>query len=97
MQPSIGRIVHYTLSAGDVTMINQRRAALKASLQSAGEASPYIGNTVEAGQVYPAQIVRHFGGSTVNLKVALDGSDDYWATSRAEGEAQGNWAWPPRA
>ena len=100
MQPSIGRIVQYTLSAGDVTVINQRRAALKAALQAGGEPSPYIGNTVEAGQVYPAQIVRHFGGTTVNLKVALDGADDYWATSRTEhsgdGDGHGSWVWPAR-
>jgi hypothetical protein len=97
-QPTIGRVVHYTLYEGDVALINQRRSALKAAL-SATEPSAMIGNYVEAGQTYPAQIVRIWGdapGSSVNLQVSLDGYDTHWATSRSEGEGPGHWAWPTR-
>ncbi|WP_214103229.1 hypothetical protein [Acrocarpospora catenulata] len=87
MQPTIGRIVHYTLNAGDAQIIESRRAQ-----------SDRVGNHVEAGQVYPALVVRVFDPSapTVNLQVYLDGDDSYWATSRTEGDTPGSWSWPPR-
>lgn len=97
MTPTIGRIVHYTLTAGDVGQINQRREAARAALTTAQHPSPLMGNYVEAGQVYSAQIVRIFGtDKAVNLKVSLDGYDEHWATSRTEGDGEGHWAWPPR-
>ena len=88
-QPTIGRIVHYTLNAGDVDVIRQQRAA--AGMTGA--------NSVSVGQAYPAVIVRAWGDSptsAVNLQVLLDGPDTYWATSRTEGEGEFYWAWPPR-
>lgn len=90
-QPTIGRIVHYTLNEGDVGLINQHRTE-----------NTDVGNAVQPGQVYPAMVVRVFDPSatTVNLQVFLDGSGSYWATSRreaGEGESVGFWVWPPRA
>jgi hypothetical protein len=83
--PSIGRIVHYQLSQDDAIVVTNRR------LQTG-----VVGNHVAAGQTYPAMVVRTFGGTTVNLRVVLDGDDLLWATSRVEGTEAGTWCWPPR-
>lgn len=108
-KPTIGRIVHYTLTEQDAASINVRRSDFKAF--EAGHKHPHepgqpaatghiahVGNHAEAGQVYPATVVRVFDSSTstANLQVTLDGNDTYWATSRAEGDEPGHWAWPPR-
>ena len=91
MQPTIGRIVHYTLNAGDVALIDRMYP------HSAQGAPPR--NPVSVGDTYPAVVVRVFdpSTSTANLQVLLDGAAPYWATSRTEGEGGGHWAWPPRA
>jgi hypothetical protein len=81
-QPAtIGRIVHYKLATHDAAVINQKTRT---------------GNEARTGDVYPALIVRVWGGSGANLQVFLDGADTYWATSRTEGDAEGQWSWPPR-
>lgn len=86
MKPTIGRIVHYRLSAGDVQSINIQHAARDR-------------NAVHADMVLPAMVTAVFGeeSGTANLAVQLDGTGTYWATSRAEGDGQGQWSWPPRA
>lgn len=88
MKPTIGRIVHYTLTEGDAHAIRQQRAALVQA----------HGNPVQEGQVYPAMVVRVFDPSTAaaNLQVFLDGNDSHWATSAKEGHGPGHWAWPSR-
>lgn len=85
MKPTIGRIVHYTLTETDAKLID--------------EGVPGKRNPVAKGQVYPAMVVAVFGnGANANLKVFLDGGPgaEYWATSRPEGDAPGTWCWPPR-
>lgn len=107
--PSIGRIVHYTLSEQDAKAINTRRLDFQAFQRShthpheAGQPGAtghqaHVGNHAAAGQTFPAVVVASFGGTSVNLQVTLDGNDTYWATSRGEGEASehGKWIWPPR-
>lgn len=96
MQPTIGRIVHYTLSEYDADAIMQRRAA-GGTVSDMAAAGGTVANMVAAGQTYPAMVVRTFGGDAANLQVFLDGNDTYWATSRTEGDQPGTWAWPPRA
>lgn len=105
MQPTIGRIVHYTLSADDAAQISLRRADFDAYRRThparpqpgqpgATGHQAHVGNHVEAGQTYPALVVRTSRSSLVNLQVFLDGNDVYWATSRAEGTEPGTWCWP---
>lgn len=91
-QVTIGRIVHYRLSAEDVSNINVQRAELTSRPR---------GNAVREGDVYPATVVRvnstDSSTDSVNLQVHLDGPDTYWATSRSEHEEEsGRWFWPPR-
>lgn len=97
MQPSVGRIVKYRLTEFDANDINRRRKDFHQS-RSADQFVGHVGNDATEGDVYPAVIVRVWSESTVtcNLQVLLDGTDTYWATSRAEGESAGTWAWPER-
>jgi hypothetical protein len=83
--PTIGRVVHYKMAASDVASIIAKRLKDGTS-----------GNTPGVGELYPATVVRVWGGSAANLQVHLDGPDTHWATSRTEGEAEGQWIWPPR-
>lgn len=108
MKPTIGRIVHYTLSAQDAAEINKRRDDAAAYNRANAAADPgqpgatghqsHIGNRAEAGQVFPAMVVRVFDpkSSTLNLQVTLDGNDTFWAASRAEGDGESRWSWPAR-
>lgn len=110
MTPTIGRIVHYTLTAQDAEAINRRRgdfaAFNRANRDAASEQGEFpgrsghvghYGNPASEGQAYPAVVTAAWGGPSANLKVLLDGNDDYWATSRSEGDGPGYWSWPPRA
>jgi hypothetical protein len=84
--PTIGRFVHYTLSAQDAALVSERRKRQGAHA-----------NAVEAGQVLPMLIVRTWGDtpeSCVNGQVFLDGDDVLWVTSRSVGEGPGHFAWP---
>lgn len=104
--PSIGRIVHYTLSEQDAAQINKRRADAK-NLNGAGVTLAsqglgpqiHIGNEVHPGEVFPAILVRSWAATAYasqNLQVFLDGNDTFWATSVTEGDGERHWAWPPR-
>lgn len=109
--PSIGRIVHYRLSADDAAQINRRRTTAKAIADriNNGEqpglaqwplgAQAHIGNQAHEGDTFPMLIVRVWGPtatSCVNGQVFLDGSDVFWATSRSVGEGAGTFSWPQR-
>lgn len=99
-QPTIGRIVHYTLAEEDADAINRRRTRQARPAGPGNESwQGHVGNHVRAGDTYPAMVVRVFDPSvtTANLQVFLDGNDSFWATSRVEGEPgeQCKWIWPP--
>ncbi|MFD4258153.1 hypothetical protein ACFWR9_11115 [Streptomyces sp. NPDC058534] len=87
--PSPGRTVMYRLSEDDARHIAHQRVQ-----------SGLTGNYVEAGQQYPAVVIRVRSGSpddAVNLRVLLDGQDPpVWATSRLPGDQPGTWSWPER-
>ena len=87
--PTIGRIVHYTLTEDDVLRVHSNRSV-----------NHYpASNGASAGQAYPAIIVRTWGDTPdamVNLQVLLDGPDTLWVTSRDEGDGAGHYVWPTR-
>ena len=104
VQLTLGRSVHYTLNTSDAEMINRRRTDFAETVKTNGRPpttghQAHVGNYAEAGQVFPATVVRIFDANetgTANLQVVLDGNDTYWATSRKLGDGEGCWAWPPR-
>jgi len=101
MTPTIGRVVHYTLTDADAQQINRRRSDYQRA-RGLGEwpangAQAHVGNSVAAGDAFPAIIVRVWGNdeaALVNLHVVLDGSDTYWAASRKQGNDRGEWRFP---
>ena len=110
--PSIGRVVHYRLTAQDVEQITRRRTTGKsiADRMKYGDdpqlkawpagAQAHIGNYVHEGDTFPMLIVRVWGPSAesaVNGQVFLDGNDVFWATSRTVGDQPGQFSWPVRA
>lgn len=108
-----GRIVLYVLSGQDCREINRRRttgqsiadrmkqeATNNVTAWPAG-AQAHIGIDVEEGNTLPAQVISVSDQETgcCNLKVNLDGTDQFWARDRyytADARA-GTWFWPPRA
>lgn len=95
--PTIGRIVIYKLSREDSNAINRRRGHAAEHMNNhrmnQTGVMVHVGNTTSMGEEYPATIVRVWDDGKINLKVHLDGSDDYWATSRECGDGDGQWHW----
>ena len=97
-----GRIVYYVVSEQAAAEIMRRRTTggsiaerLKVLAWPVG-AQAHLGNDVKAGDIYPAMMLRVWGTSGCsNLKVMLDGSDEYWATSVSYDESKipGSWHW----
>lgn len=99
MTPTIGQIVHYTLTNADAERINKRRNDAIAS-GTAGRNSGAIvhfGNRAAAGETYPMIITRVWAHATelalVNGQVWLDGNDTLWATSVRQGPGEGHYVW----
>lgn len=92
MTPTIGRIVHYTLSDLDVQRINEQRDMRESrqrnfNVSSFGEIVPLIVVRVWADEYGP-------GIPGVNGQAFLDGADSLWVTSAKEGTGAGEWSWP---
>ncbi len=106
MRATIGRIVHYMLSAENAQQINRRRTTGKAIAERIAVnawplgAQAHIGNEAKEGQVFPMIIVSSPNPEDprfpVNGQVFLDGNDTFWTNSVCEGATPGTWAWPPR-
>jgi hypothetical protein len=102
MNPTIGRIVHYKLTAEQAEQINRRRTNSHSIAERIKEdkwpigAQAHIGNEAHEGQTYPMIVVVVWSGTTVNGQVILDGNDTFWATSSSQGDQNGQWQWPPR-
>jgi hypothetical protein len=82
-QATLGRIVQYTLNEGDADTIRANR-----------EDAGVHANSANAGDVFPATIVRVWNSTYINAQVHLDGPDVYWKTSAGEGTGPGTYAWP---
>jgi hypothetical protein len=94
--PSIGRIVHYRLTADDATQINRRRPT---GVKAGAGKIVHVGNPVAEGEAFPLIITRVWGavdGGAVNGQVLLDGNDSLWVTSVMEGDGLRHWFVPPR-
>lgn len=101
--PKLGPGVLYTMTSHNAEAVNKRRVDYDHHRRIAGDAANtghvgHTGNAVAEGDVYPATVVRVWNpeSSTVNLKVHLDGNDDFWATSAVHGEGPGHWSYPTK-
>ena len=83
--PSIGRIVHYRLSADDSTQINRRRTT-GASIAARMKDAVSMHESITA---WPAGAQAHIGNE------AHEG-DVFWAMSRCVGDQPGTFSWPVR-
>lgn len=94
---TVGRVVHYCMSETDCADVKHQRL-LNGQTSNDGT----VGNEPHPGSVYPAIVVAVWSATGANLKVLLDGPDEYWATSRLLDESvgdepmQGSWRWPTR-
>lgn len=101
-KPSVGRIVHYKLTAIDAGRIEYDRELRGSSPVAVGTLPVRAGNPVREGVVVPLIIVcvwpNEFGAGKpgVNGQAFLDGNDSLWITSAGEGTEPGQWSWPPR-
>ena len=98
MSPTIGRTVHYRLSAQDAEAINRRRHHSEANMPQHREigVQVHVGNTVREGDVCAMVVTQVWADSRVNGQCILDGTDTYWATSVGLGDVPGTWCWPER-
>ena len=104
MIPTLGRIVHYRLSAEDAARVMRRRttgASIRAQMADPDHGWPagaqaHVGNDVAIGDTFPMLLVRVWEDSdAVSGQVFLDGSDVLWVTGVPVGTGPGSWAWPP--
>lgn len=102
MKPTLGRIVHYQLTARDVERINRRRITAADIQKRIAEqdwpmgAQAHVGLPVIEGELYPFVVTRVLVGERVNGQVLLDGNDTLHATQVQEGTTPGTWRWPAR-
>jgi hypothetical protein len=106
MNPTIGRIVIYTVTEEEAVKINLRRQHFRVFTEKHrtspeghevqfGETGKtghmaHVGTLVYPGDEYPAMITRVWDDGEVNLKVELDGTDNFWVMDAK------NWSWPER-
>jgi hypothetical protein len=79
MKPTLGRIVHITLSADLAALINRKGLA---------------GNPCQEDQVLPFIVTRIWSDDLVNGQLILDGPQNHWMTSVHQGTGPDQWHWP---
>ena len=89
MEPTIGRIVHYILSANDVEQINREYSSHHCNPHDVNQHVPAI-----ICVVWPNEYGPNYDGC--NLQVFLDGNIQLWRTSIKEDIIAGTWHWPER-
>lgn len=100
MTPTIGRIVHYTLTAEDAQKVNKRRQdAVESDFTEEGTGAViHYGEPVPEYCVFP-MIVTTVDRGIVGGQVFLNGNDTLWVYPVMEAEHPGDpglWFWPPR-
>ena len=91
-----GRIVYFVFDAPCAEAVNRRRLREDDINPWPQAAQRHIGSTVTEGDILPAMVTRVCDESGIcNLKVMLDGSDTFWATSVvfAEDKRSRSWHW----
>ena len=101
-----GRVVYYVFSVGSASEVMRRRTTGPSIADRMHTDPPtwpvgaqaHLGTPIAAGDICPAIVVRVVDpAGVVNLKVLLDGSDEYWATSVAyvagETPTPHSWHW----
>jgi hypothetical protein len=103
MIPSVGRIVHYKLTALNAEHINRRREDAKETRVSSNKSGVqvHVGNTARAGDICAMLIVGLWTDnpdhqSPVQGQVFLDGNDNLWVSSVIQGDAEGQFSQPVR-
>jgi len=85
-----GRIVYFVFDQQSVDAVQRQRGIVVSGHQETG-------NQVMVGDIYPAMVVRVWSGNagSINLKVMLDGTDTFWATSVpfSEEKTLRSWHW----
>lgn len=93
---TVGRIVHYVLSEEDAERINAKRKEANSIplLDRIPGVQSHVGNQVEAGEHCSMVIVKVWNqNGLINGKVFLDGTDEYWVTSRSYDEEKKPYTW----
>jgi hypothetical protein len=96
---TIGRRVHYLLTAEQAAQINTWRAhATEPPAWSGLFFQEHVGSLVIEGDVVPLDVTRvlNVTAGQVNGRALLDGNDVLWVTGVFEGTEPGTWQWPPR-
>ncbi len=98
-----GRIVYFVFDEQSAQEVMRRRTTGGSIAERIATGSwpvgaqAHIGNPVQAGDVAPAMVAKVWSAEgTCNLKVILDGADEYWATSvvySADEAVPRTWHW----
>lgn len=103
MKPTLGRIVHYSLSPADVEEINAARSEYDPVSRSHLPPQDSRGDAPSCGDVVPMIITKVTPAAgvlpeVVNGQAILDGSDSLWikGAPASEKPEPGHWTWPPR-
>lgn len=97
-RPSIGRIVHYRLTADDASRIMQWRHDRAANWGAVHHgAQAHWGNPVSEGDIVAMIITSPDSDDLIaGGQCILDGNDSYWVQGAHQGDDAGQWNWPPR-
>lgn len=87
MHVTIGRIVHYSLTEGDLWDHVEERSHVNAHA---------VGQLLPAIVVAVIKEVQKGRGEVVNLQVFLDGQRTAWIQGVYPGNEPGQWRWPER-
>jgi len=106
MEPTLGRIVIYKVSARDALYINSLRTTnldvatrmesnMPDNVQWPKGSQAHLGFNVSEGDEFPMIIVG-LASSVVDGQVFLNGTDTLWVVNAHEGYQTGQWHWPTR-